>query len=126
MEWRESGVLAEFVKKRITDHDTTHDEDESWLDECRKIVYIQSHAYIFNSSTLFNNVPMAQWSTLMPCNWEAAGSNLWGFGSFLKCAHYEVDYCGKKTYLAGLQCTLTSSCAKTTMWKPIQSCLIIT
>ena len=54
----------------------THDEDESWLDECRKIVYIQSHAYIFNSSTLFNNVPMAQWSTLMPCNREVAGSNL--------------------------------------------------
>ena len=56
----------------------THDEDESWLDECRKIVYIQSHAYIFNSSTLFNNVPMAQWSTLMPCNREAACSNLSG------------------------------------------------
>ena len=29
-----------------------------------------------------------------------------------KRAHYEVDYCGKKTFLAGLQCTLTSSCAK--------------
>ena len=55
---------------------------------------------------------MAQWSTLMPCNREAAGSNLWGFGFFLKGAHYEVDYSGKKTYLAGLQCTLTSSCAK--------------
>ena len=41
------------------------------------------------------------------CRFES----LWGFGSFLKCAHYEVDYCGKKTYLAGLQCTLTSSCA---------------
>ena len=27
-----------------------------------------------------------------------------GFGFFLKGAHYEVDYCGKKTYLAGLQC----------------------
>ena len=54
---------------------------------------------------------MAQWSTLMPCNREAAGSNLWGFGFFLKGAHYEVDYSGKKTYLAGLQCTLTSSCA---------------
>ena len=70
----------------------THDEDESWLDECRKIVYIQSHAYIFNSSTLFNNVPMAQWSTRMPCNREAAGSNLWCFGFYLKGAHYEVDY----------------------------------
>ena len=55
---------------------------------------------------------MAQWSTLMPCNREAAGSNLWGFGFYLKGAHYEVDYSGKKTYLAGLQCTLTSSCAK--------------
>ena len=61
----------------------THDEDESWLDECRKIVYIQSHAYIFNSSTLFNNVPMAQWSTLMPCNREAAGSNLSGVLAFV-------------------------------------------
>ena len=42
---------------------------------------------------------MAQWSTLMPCNREAAGSNLsgWGFGFYLKGAHYEVDYCGKKT-----------------------------
>ena len=39
---------------------------------------------------------MAQWSTLMPCNREAAGSNLWGFGFSLKGAHYEVDYSGKK------------------------------
>ena len=39
---------------------------------------------------------MAQWSTLMPCNREAAGSNLCGFGFFLKGAHYEVDYSGKK------------------------------
>ena len=39
---------------------------------------------------------MAQWSTLMPCNREAAGSNLWGFGFILKSAHYEVDYSGKK------------------------------
>ena len=89
-----------------------------------KIVYIQSHAYIFNSSTLFKNVPMAQWSTLMPCNQEAAGLNLWGFGFFLKGAHYEVDYSGKQTYLAGLQCTLTSSCAKnmlrTFSWKTHQ------
>ena len=28
----------------------THDEDESWLDECRKIVYIQLHAYIYTST----------------------------------------------------------------------------
>ena len=56
---------------------------------------------------------MAQWSTLMPCNREAAGSNLSGvLAFFLKGAHYEVYYSGKKTYLAGLQCTLTSSCAK--------------
>ena len=45
------------------------------------------------------------------CRFES----LWGFGFNLKGAHYEVDYCGKKTYLAGLQCTLTSSCAKTTL-----------
>ena len=44
------------------------------------------------------------------CRFES----LWGFGFFLKGAHYEVDYSGKKTYLAGLQCTLTSSCAKIT------------
>ena len=37
------------------------------------------------------------------CRFES----LWGFGFFLKGAHYEVDYSGKKTYLAGLQCTLT-------------------
>ena len=43
------------------------------------------------------------------CRFES----LWGFGFFLKGAHYEVDYSGKKTYLAGLQGTLTSSCAKT-------------
>ena len=63
---------------------------------------------------------MAQWSTLMPCNREAAGSNLsGGFGYFLKGAHYEVDYCGKKTFLAGLQCTLTSSCAKNSKGDPL-------
>ena len=40
---------------------------------------------------------MAQWSTLMPCNREAAGSNLSGVLTFfLKGAHYEVDYSGKK------------------------------
>ena len=38
--------------------------------------------YIFNSSTLFNTVPMAQWSTHMPCNREAAGSNLSGVLAF--------------------------------------------
>ena len=42
------------------------------------------------------------------CRFES----LWGFGVFLKGAHYEVDYSGKQTYFAGLQCTLTSSCAK--------------
>ena len=42
------------------------------------------------------------------CRFES----LWGFGSFVKGAHYQVDYCGEKTSLAGLQCTLTSSCAK--------------
>ena len=62
---------------------------------------------------------MAHWSTLMPCNPEAAGSNLSGvLAFFLKGAHYEVDYSGKKTYLAGLQCTLTSSCAKTNRKRP--------
>ena len=55
---------------------------------------------------------MAQWLTLMPRNREATGSNLWGFGFSLKGAYYEVGYCGKKTFLAGLQCTLTPSCAK--------------
>ena len=56
---------------------------------------------------------MAQWLTLTPRNWEAAGSNLSGVLAFLlKGAYYEVGYCGKKTFLAGLQCTLTSSCAK--------------
>ena len=60
---------------------------------------------------------MAQWSTLMPCNREAAGSNLSGvLAFFLKGAHYENDYSGKKTYLAGLQCTLTSSCAKNSIY----------
>ena len=48
------------------------------------------------------------------CRFES----LWGFGFFLKGAHYEVDYSGKKTYLAGLQCTLTS-CAKKTEGEPI-------
>ena len=47
------------------------------------------------------------------CRFES----LWGFGFFLKGAHYEVDYSGKKTYLAGLQCTLTSSCAKSVFQK---------
>ena len=45
---------------------------------------------------------------------------LWGFGFFLKGAHYEVDYSGKKTYLAGLQCTLTS-CAKNSQSRNFQN-----
>ena len=48
------------------------------------------------------------------CRFES----LWGFGFYLKGAHYEVDYSGKKTYLAGLQCTLTSSCAKRKVFAP--------
>ena len=60
----------------------THDEDESWLDEGRKIVYIQSHAYIFNSSTLFNNVPMAVVNTYAVQS-GAAGSNLSGVLAFI-------------------------------------------
>ena len=47
------------------------------------------------------------------CRFES----LWGFGFILKSANYEVDYCGKKTFLARLQCTLTSSCAKRRTWK---------
>ena len=42
------------------------------------------------------------------CRFES----LWGFGFSLVGAYYEVGHCGKKTFLAGLQCTLTSSCAK--------------
>ena len=41
---------------------------------------------------------MAQWSTLMPCNREAAGSNLWGFGFSLKGALYQVDYSEKNFF----------------------------
>ena len=58
----------------------THDEDIILI--CVYILF-QSHAYVFNSSTLFNNVPIAQWSTLMPCNLEAAGSNLSGVLAFV-------------------------------------------
>ena len=50
------------------------------------------------------------------CRFES----LWGFGFSLKGAYYEVGYCGKKTFLAGLQCTLTSSCAKTATESPIE------
>ena len=46
------------------------------------------------------------------CRFES----LRGFGFCLKGAHYEVDYCGKKTFLARLQCTLTSSCATSREW----------
>ena len=73
---------------------------------------IYSTVQLYSITSLFNNAHLAQWLTLMPRNREAAGSNLWGFGFSLKGAYYEVGYCGKKTFLAGLQCTLTSSCAK--------------
>ena len=78
-----SQTYRDFAFQDNTLKKTFFHEDESWLDECRKIVYIQSHEYIFNSSTLFNNVPMAQWSTLWPCNREAAGSNLSGVLAFI-------------------------------------------
>ena len=64
-------------------------------------IYIILIACVFNSSALFNNVPMAQWSTLMPCNQEAACSDFSGvLAFFLKGAHYEVDYSGKKNLLS--------------------------
>ena len=59
----------------------THDEDIEYLKNSSTL-FIQSHAYIFNRSNLFNNVPMAHWSTFMPCNREAAGSNLSGVLAF--------------------------------------------
>ena len=46
--------------------------------------------------------------------------SLWVFGFCLKGAHYEVDYSEKKTYLAGLQCTLTSSCATKLKGDPLE------
>ena len=52
------------------------------------------------------------------CRFES----LWGFGFSLKGAYYEVGYCGKKTFLAGLQGTLTSSCAKITAKKRLDWC----
>ena len=55
---------------------------------------------------------MAQWLTLMPRNREAAGSNLSGVLAFLqKALIMKLAIVEKKTFLAGLQCTLTSSCA---------------
>ena len=56
------------------------------------------------------------------CRFES----LWGFGFSLKGAYYEVGYCGKKTFLAGLQCTLTSSCAKTVSEKSGAKLLFLT
>ena len=52
-------------------------------DEVRIYIILIACVYIFNSSTLFNNVLMAQWLTLMPRNREAAGSNLSGVLAFL-------------------------------------------
>ena len=55
---------------------------------------------------------MAQWLTLMLRNREAAGSNLSGVLAFLsKALIMKLAIVEKKTFLAGLQCTLTSSCA---------------
>ena len=78
-----------FFVEKISEHFTQrrsgasqHMTKTSIISICVYILF-QSHAYIFNSSTLFNNVPMAQWSTLMPCNREAAGSNLSGVLAFL-------------------------------------------
>ena len=64
----------------------------------------------------FNFVQLRPYGTVVNTYAVQSGGcrfeSLWGFGFFLKGAHYEVDYSGNKTYLAGLQCTLTSSCAK--------------
>ena len=60
----------------------THDEDNDYFN-MRIYIILFACVYIFNSSTLFNNVLMAQWLTLMPRNREAAGSNLSGVLAFL-------------------------------------------
>ena len=68
-------------------------------------VYIQQFNFIQRPYGTVVNTYAAQSGG---CRFES----LWGFGFSLKAAYYEVGYCGKKTFLAGLQCTLTSSCAK--------------
>ena len=63
----------------------------------KKAIYYTAYAYIFNISTDFNVVPMAQWITPLPCNRKAAGSNLTGaFGFCLKFTHIADDDSGKK------------------------------
>ena len=69
-------------------------------------VYIQQFNFV--KKRLYGTVVKTYAVQSGGCRFES----LWGFGFFLKGAHYEVDYSGKKTHLAGLQCTLTSSCAK--------------
>ena len=59
----------------------THDEDNDYFN--MRIYIILIACVLFNSSTLFNNVLMGQWLTLMPRNREAAGSNLSGVLAFL-------------------------------------------
>ena len=58
----------------------TNDEDIDYFKMCIYIILIAC-VYI-QQFNFFNNVPMAQWSTLMPCNREAAGSNLSGVLAF--------------------------------------------
>ena len=82
-----------------------------------RCIYIYK-SYIFNRMRIYSTVQLCSITSLWHsgqryavqsggCRFES----LWGFGFSLKGALYQVDYCGKKTSLAGLQCTLTSSCA---------------
>ena len=86
----------------------THDED---------IYYFNMRIYYFNRMRIYSTVQLCSITSLWHsgqhlCRAGCRFESLWGFGFYLKGAHYEMTIVEKKTYLAGLQCTLTSSCAK--------------
>ena len=91
----------------------THDEDNDYFN---MRIYIILIACVYIQQ--FNFIQKRPYGTVVNTYAAQSGGcrfeSLWGFGFSLKGAYYEVGYCGKKTFLAGLQCTLTSSCAKTT------------
>ena len=86
-------------------------------------LFFSTRRVVVLSTILYSEKPVKNLNYGTVVNTYAAQSggcrfeSLWGFGFSLKGAYYEVGYCGKKTFLAGLECTLTSSCAITKLSK---------
>ena len=84
----------------------THDEDIDYCkDSSTLYIYINRiHSIACVYIQQFNVVQKRPYGTVVNAYAVQSGGcrfeSLWGFGFYLKGAHYQVDYCGKKNFFS--------------------------